>query len=71
MLEGLDRADYEVKDDVMSALLEIFDPVKNQNFTDRYLAVPFNLSPVIFIGTAGSADTIQSPLRDLLDIITL
>jgi len=71
MLEGLDGADNELKDDVLSALLEILDPGKNQDFTDRYLAVPFNLSPAIFIMTTGSAGSIQSPLKDLLDIITL
>ncbi len=71
MLEGHDREDYEFKGDVLSALLEVLDPDRNQDFTDRYLAVPFNLSPVIFIITAGNADSIQGPLRDLLDIITL
>jgi ATP-dependent Lon protease len=47
----------------------VLDPGQNKNFIDRYLDMTFDLSGVIFILTADNTDTIQSPLRDLLEIV--
>ena len=71
MLEGLDTAGRDFKGDFASALMEALDPLKNRKFTDRYLDVPFDLSGVIFIVTANSAENIQGPLRDILDVVKL
>lgn len=71
LLDEIDRVSEDSRATIMGVLVELLDPEQNSHYTDHYLDFPFDLSEVLFIGTANNTANISTAVLDRLEPIQM
>jgi ATP-dependent Lon protease len=71
LLDEIDRVSEQARADIMGVLVEALDPEQNQYFIDHYIDYPFDLSEVLFIGTANATSHIATAVMDRMEPISM
>ena len=71
LLDEIDKMEFDWHGNPAAALMEVLDPVQNRTFRDNYLEVDYDLSRVLFVGTANDEDGIPATLYDRLEVMRL
>ncbi len=71
LLDEIDKMDSDFRGNPAAALMEVLDPLQNQEFRDNYLELDYDLSKILFLATANYDDGIPATLYDRLETIQL
>ncbi len=71
LLDEIDKLGTDTGRSPAAALMEVLDPEQHVAFQDNFLALPYDLSRVMFICTANEIDKVRGPLRDRLEVIEI
>ena len=71
LLDEIDKIGHVSSSELSSSLLEVLDPEQNKKFVDHYLALPYDLSQIIFVATANNLASISAPLLDRMECIDI